>query len=123
MTLDEVCRIVLFQAIEEDASLWQILWELNHKFPDAVPQRRRLMAARVVSTLAHEALITIAWSTWDAQDRRLVPDEEIDAVVADDRFWRPAGPGDVGLAINITEVGEAHYFGPSRGAWVFEAGT
>lgn len=118
MTGDQILDLLLFSAIEDDAGLWEMRWELNTQEPDVPEEERNAHALWAVRELLRKGWAGLAWALVPGRELHPVPADQIERVLADAASWEPVAFGQWAVRISATPEGEAHYFGgaaPRRG--------
>lgn len=102
-------RIVLLNASEDYALLWQLLYEVQGSMPGAAPEEALRAARAAVFSLAAKGLLDVF-----RRNSRRVPFERLDAAEGEsalntDAYWRGDDKDTVEIAVATTpECDEAH---------------
>jgi hypothetical protein len=108
MIVADLLPIVLWLAIEDYSGLWEVLWELNTRFPkESITNRDR--ARETVRELLRRRLVDLYWSEEPYGDPIRIPFQEAEAVLDDERNWEEPVPKDRSVRIGATETGEEVY--------------
>jgi hypothetical protein len=106
--MTDLLPIVLWLAIEDYSGLWEVVWELNTRFPGNDPSNRR-RARETVRVLLDRGLLDLYWSQEPLGDPVRISAEEAQALLDDDRFWEEPVAGGRSVRIGATEAGEEAY--------------
>lgn len=110
MTSDEILGLLLFSAIEDDAGLWEMRWELNTQEPEVAVDQRNAHALWAVRELIRCGWATLSWALEPFGELRPIPPGEIERVLGDQASWEPVAFGEYAVRISATSEGEAHHF-------------
>ena len=98
-------RAILWAAIEGDAGLWELEWELNTLNGDA--PTNRVDAREIVNDLLARGLVTISVADGGSSPVPLSGAEARHVLDRDDA-WEPKGADDTGVVrVNATEEGRS----------------
>lgn len=111
MTSEDILELLLFSAIEDDAGLWEMRWELNTQEQDVPIDERNAHALLAVRELLRRGWARLSWTLEPDTELHPIPAEEIERVLADPASWEPVEFGEWAVRISATPEGEAHSFG------------
>ncbi|MBX9244024.1 hypothetical protein ICW40_04275 [Actinotalea ferrariae] len=120
MTPHDVWELVLLNSVEEDAPLWQILWDMNCTFPDVAPEERRRAAGEAVIAMTEAGLVELGWGTLFAGAVTPVAVDDPHRVVEQDDMWTPVDNHARTVLANATSFGRECFQRPD-GKAVLEA--
>lgn len=104
-------RAILWAAIEGDAGLWDLEWELNTLNGERLTNRAD--AREIVNDLLTRGLVTISVADGGSSPVPLSAPEARHVLDREDA-WEPKGPDDTGVVrVNATEGGAISWSGPS----------
>lgn len=111
MTDDEILELLLFSAIEDDAGLWEMRWELNTQEPEVSTDQRNAHALWAVRELLRRGWVTLSWARVPFGELQQISSEEIERVLGDPASWEPVAFGEWAVRVSATPEGEAHHVG------------
>lgn len=111
MTDDEILDLLLFSAIEDDAGLWEMRWELNTQEPDVPAEERNAHALWAVRELLGRGWVQLYQALEPNGELHPIPSEQIQRVLEDPASWEPVAFGKRAVRISATSEGERQYFG------------
>jgi len=110
---DDVARdIALSDASEDYTGLYELIWEFNTQFPEAVEQERLRAAQVALGALLRDGLAAVYHTRWLSDQHRELNLSDAESVIAAPEAWRsPSDQPEGGyFCFALTDAGEAHYF-------------
>lgn len=89
-TLEAARSIVLTCAVEDYSGLYEVLWDLNARFPDTSDDARLRVAQTAVEQLLREGLVEIFAARWAQDSFDAIPKEQALELLHDLTSWQPA---------------------------------
>jgi hypothetical protein len=73
----------------EESPLWEVLWEVAARLPQADEATRIAVAARAVAALLAEGTVELVWARWteDSVDWRVADPAEHPAILTNPLYW------------------------------------
>jgi hypothetical protein len=73
----------------EESPLWEVLWDVADRLPQADEAARIAVAARAVAALLAEGTVELVWTRWtlDGVERRIADPAEHPAILTNPLYW------------------------------------
>ncbi len=107
--LAEFAKILLWACIEDYAGLWELLWEVNSKFPELPENERKRMSLNVASLLLDNGFIKLYRCKEPYGELSELDADEARVVLGEERNWEAPEFEGVSIRAAATEKGEELY--------------
>ena len=109
MNLTGLLEHILWLAIEDYSCLWEVVWEINTRYPELLPTQRKTAAAYAVRTLLSRRWIKLYQCQEPYGTLTPLRSEEYEEALSETANWAEPGEGTVSIRIGATEEGERAY--------------
>ncbi|SRR6266496_4124854 len=106
---NEVTKVVLLQAIEGEAGLWELVWELNTIDPAGEAAQHQERAAAVLGEQVARGWVDLFYSNEPDGALIPIPRSETAKVLGDPQAWEEPRPGGRSIRVSATPAGDAAY--------------
>jgi hypothetical protein len=102
--------MALTDAAEDYWGLYELVWELNTKYPDSSGDERLQVARAALTGLLQDGLVELFSARWSPSHYEAVSAGRAVALVALDSAWRPPSDADgTFVAFAVTDAGRRAY--------------
>ncbi len=107
MNKRKVLEIILWQGIEDNSGLWEILWEIHTKFPNSKESDCLSMAREAVKELLQDEKITLYLCQEPYGELTEISDWE--EIVENVDSWKAPEKDQKSIRFGTTEKGKTYY--------------
>ena len=104
--LRTVVKDVLWLAFEE-SELYQVIWELNTRYPNRSEAEKREIAKETVFKLVQKGWITLNEFIFPSGQKHQMSTDQADIVLEEESSWGVPIKGNVAYMILLTDLGES----------------
>lgn len=108
-TIAEFAKILLWACIEDYAGLWELLWEVNSKFPGLSESERKRVSLEVVQLLLDKGFIRLYRCKEPYGDLSELDADAVSVALSEENNWKAPELAGVSIRAGATEKGEALY--------------
>lgn len=108
-TITEIARTLLWACIEDYAGLWELLWEVNSKFPMFSDEERKRGSLEAMQLLLDRGLIKLYRCKEPYGDLSELDADAVRGALSEEDNWKAPEFRDVSIRAGATKDGEALY--------------
>lgn len=107
--VNEVTKVLLWACIEDYAGLWELLWEVNSKFPETSEAQRKKLSLDVTRLLLDNELIKLYLCKEPYGELSEIDTHSAISFIGDERNWEAPEFEGISVRAGATKKGEALY--------------
>lgn len=107
--LADYVKILLWACIEDYAGIWELLWEINSKFPELPRSERRRVTFEVIQLLLHNNFVKLYRCKEPYGDLSELDTDAAHLALKEDKNWEPPAIDGVSIRAEATEKGKDLY--------------
>ena len=84
---ERLCRDILSDGTADYTGLYEIIWALNHQYPEVSREQKIAAAQSIIGELLNERRVTLYSTLWASNHYEQVPPEEALAAIESRGVW------------------------------------